>query len=222
LLFTAAQFNVVRNMSDLQMAFLAEGLLELYWDWRFDEFLYVLREGVRQNWGKTYDRLDPPTMYEWCKAYAAAREIQIDNESFQAHEALKKAEKLPIKSDLRRHPQFGAHYGDARAQLDALSDADLKATWQQYRQLDGPENEFIAAVATEVVNDRRTLHYLSQIAKTLPAETASDRETEAEAEAHRVEAAYLRGDRGAAGLPASPVPGLYDNLPDAPAFGAAP
>ncbi len=221
-MFTAHQFNVVRNMSDLQMAFLAEDLLALYWDWRFDEFLYVLREGVRQNWGKTYDRLDPPTMHEWCKAYLEARTIQIENEAFQAHQALKKAEKLPVKSDLRQHPQFGKDYDGVRQQLDALSDADLNATWRKYLTAQRPENKFIADVATEVVNDRRTLHYLSQIAKTLPAETASDREAEAEAEARRVEAAYVRGDRGAAGLPASSVPGLYDNLPDAPPFGTPP
>lgn len=217
-MFTAHQFNVVRNMSDMQMAFLAEDLLSLYWDWRFDEFLLVLREGVRQNWGKTYDRLDPPTMHEWCKAYQAARTLQIENEAFQAHQALKKAEALPVKSELRQHPQFGADYPDARAQLDKLSDADLAATLQAYRKGQAADQQFIADVAQEVLNDRRAAFYLAQLAKQLPAETASDREAEVQAEAHRVQVAMLRGDRAAAGLPASTVPGLYDDLPDAPAF----
>jgi hypothetical protein len=218
LLFTAAQFNVVRNMSDLQMAFLAEDLLSLYWDWRFDEFLFVLREGVRQNWGKTFDRLDPPTMHEWCKAYAAARVLQIENEAFQSHQAHKKAELLPQKSDLRQHPQFGADYADARAQLDELSDDNLTATLNAYRKGQAADQQFIADVAQEVVNDRRATYYLAQIAKQLPAQTKADTEAEAAAEAHRVQAAMLRGDRAGAGLPASTMPGLYDNLPEAPSL----
>ncbi len=222
LLFTAAQFNVVRNMSDLQMAFLAEGLLELYWDWRFDEFLFVLREGVRQNWGKTYDRLDPPTMYEWCKAYALARELQIEDEAHQAYKAQKKAELLPARTELRRHPKFGRDYEGARAQLEALTDADLNATWREYRQLHGEENNFIADVATEVVNERRTTHYLSLIAKSLPSQTAAEREAEKQAEADHIKALLAAGDRQGAGLPMVSVPGLYDNLPDAPAFGTEP
>lgn len=217
LLFTAAQFNVVRNMSDLQMAFLAEGLLELYWDWRFDEFLYVLREGVRQNWGKTYDRLDPPTMYEWCKAYSAARELQIENDALRAHDALKKAELLPPKPNLNSRA-----YYELRAKLDKLSNQELVNGEAYYQKKPNrtEEEEFKLFVATEMVNERRAAHYLAQIAQQLPPETASDRETEALAEARRVQLAVMRGDRAAAGLPASPIPGLYDNLPDAPAFGA--
>ncbi len=229
LLFTAAQFNVVRNMSDLQMAFLAEGLLELYWDWRFDEFLYVLREGVRQNWGKTYDRLDPPTMYEWCKAYLDARTIQIENDAFQAHQARKKFEKQPTKSELWQHPEFGSDYPDARAQLELLTDADLLATCQAYRAGQGTDQQFIADVAQEVINERRAAHYLARIGQailgdekqyaTYAVEIESERRQREKAENRALRLAAAAGNNAAAGLPASPVPGLYDNLPDAPAFG---
>ena len=166
LLFTAHQFNVVRNMSDLQMACLAEDLLALYWDWRFDEFLYVLREGVRQNWGKTYDRLDPPTMHEWCKAYREARAVQIEHEAHQAHEARRKAEGLPIRSELASTPGYYA----LRERIAAQSDADLMKGGTYYASLEAPTEEqaFKLAVATEIWQERMAAQQLAALADSLP------------------------------------------------------
>jgi len=220
LMFTAHQFNVVRNMSDLQMAFLAEDLLSLYWDWRFDEFLYVLREGVRQSWGKTYDRFDPPTMHEWCRAYVAARTVQLDQEAYQTHQGFKKTELLPPKP-----PYNSQAYYALRAALDKLSNQELVdgEAWYECRATRTEEQEFKLFVAKELVNERRATHYLLQIARQFPevaGKTPVERRAAERAEDHALELALLRGDRAAAGLPAEPVPGLYDNLPEAPVFGS--
>jgi len=218
----------VRNISELQLGYLAEDLLSLYWDWKFDEFLYVLREGVRQNWNKTYDRFDPPTMHEWCKAYLAARAIQIENDAFKAHQERKKAEKQPVKSELANHPLFD--YFGARAQLEALTDADLLATFNAYRPGKAADQQFVANVAQEVINQRRARLYLSRIGQaivgdekdfnTYAVEIESERREREKAEDHAMRLALATGNNAAAGLPASQVPGLYDNLPDAPAFGS--
>lgn len=76
LTFTALQFNVVRNLTDLQIQLLAADLPSRYWHWRIQEFIYVMREAVAGRWGKIYDRLDPPTVYDWCAAYATTEQAQ--------------------------------------------------------------------------------------------------------------------------------------------------
>lgn len=76
LTFTALQFNVVRNLTDLQIQLLAADLPSRYYHWRIQEFVYVMREAVAGKWGKVYDRLDPPTVHDWCTAYAAEEQAQ--------------------------------------------------------------------------------------------------------------------------------------------------
>ena len=189
LLFTAHQFNVVRNLTDLQMACLAEDLLALYWDWRFDEFIYVLREGVRQNWGKTYDRLDPPTMHEWCKAYAAARAVQIEAESYQAHQAQKKAATQPLRSELAGEPGYQA----IRAKIEALDDDALYAGGCHYASIEDPtpEQALKLAVASEVWRERQASAELRQLANSLPGSNLpTARELAAQEKAEDVQLEY--------------------------------
>ncbi len=165
LLYTAHQFNVVRNMATLQMGILADELLELYWSWRFDEFLYMLKEGVRQTWGQTYDRLDSPTVHGWCLKYAEVRESLVEREAARKAEAFRKEERATkTVSGLAQNPD----YADVRAQLVALNDEQLNSTWRHYQTLAGEDNEFIAAVATEVVNERKRDFYLGHIHASLP------------------------------------------------------
>jgi hypothetical protein len=166
LLFTAHQFNVVRNMAELQMGILADELLERYWFWRFDEFLYVLREGVAQTWGKTYDRLDPPTVHEWCRAYQELRDMQVEHEATREAQAYKKAEGKPAPSPLAAEPGYAA----LRAKVDAMSDAELMKGGSYYASIDcpTPEDAFKLAVATEVWQERMAAQQLAAIAESLP------------------------------------------------------
>jgi hypothetical protein len=165
LTFASGQFNVGKNLNDVQVAVLAIQLLVTYWYWRFDEFAFVLREAVAGRYGTTYDRIDSPTVNEWCAKYEAERgTIQADQFEHEAR-AYKQAEQQPVRSELATHPTFGPDYAGVRAQLEALGDAQLKATWQHYQQAQRADNKFIAAVATEVVNERRKAHYLRQVAE---------------------------------------------------------
>jgi hypothetical protein len=91
LTFTALQFNVVRNLSDLQIQLLATDLPSRYYHWRIQEFVYVMREAVAGKWGKVYDRLDPPTVYDWCSAYAAEEQAQAVADAAEKRAAAYKA-----------------------------------------------------------------------------------------------------------------------------------
>jgi hypothetical protein len=165
LTFAAAQFNVGKNLTDVQIALLASEMLRLYWHWRFDEFSFVLREAVAGRYGTTYDRIDAPTVHEWCAKYEADRNATQAHHAEQEARAYKQAEQQAPRSELATHPEFGAEYQGVRAQLEALSDGELNATWRHYLTAQRAENKFIAAVATEVVNERRKAHYLRQLSE---------------------------------------------------------
>lgn len=165
LTFAAAQFNVGKNLNDVQIALLASEMLRIYWHWRFDEFSFVLREAVAGRYGTTYDRVDAPTVHEWCAKYEADRNATQAQQGEQEARAYKLAEQQAPRSELAAHPKFGADYANARAQLEALDDGELNATWRHYLTAQREDNKFIAAVATEVVNERRKVHYLRQLAE---------------------------------------------------------
>jgi hypothetical protein len=160
LTFAAAQFNVGKNLNDVQIALLASEMLRLYWHWRFDEFSLVLREAIAGKYGITYDRIDAATVHEWCAKYEADRNATQVHLAEHEAQAYKQAEKQPVRSELATHPRFGADYAGVRQQLEALDDNQLNATWRHYLQAQRADNKFIAAVATEVVNERRKAHYL--------------------------------------------------------------
>lgn len=75
LVFTAAQFNVSKNLTNLQIATLVPDLLKRYYYWRLDEFIYVCREGVAGRWAgydkhaRVFDRLESALILFWCQLY---------------------------------------------------------------------------------------------------------------------------------------------------------
>jgi hypothetical protein len=184
LLFTAHQFNVVRNLTDMQIMLLANELPTRYWHWRIDEFAYVFREAVAGRWGKAYDRVDPPTVQEWCAAYDAERQEQVAVQAESEAAKLKAAEKQTA-------PPSEIALAYLRARMEVHSDEELQAGFHYYQA--NPTKPDAAAKCW--------------LAATILEERAAKPAPEAK--------------------PAKPVvvtptavPGLYDNLPDAPAFGS--
>jgi hypothetical protein len=202
LVFTAQQFNCVRNLTDLQIMLLANDLPARYWHWRIDEFAYVLKEAVAGRWGKIYDRLDPPTVQEWCAAYDAERQEAVSAESESTAAKLKASEKNTA-------PPLDMSKAYLRARLEALSDEDLDAGMTHYKQNPHlPDARLKLELAAEVLAARWAY----------PVATPTARSAAQRAEDHAMELALARGDRAAAGLPDQPMPGLYDGLPTPPEF----
>lgn len=227
--YACNQFNVGKNMSDVQTAILANDLLKTYWYWRFDEFTYVLGQAIRGKFGPVYDRIDAPTVNEWCEKYAADREGLLTLEAEQQAKAYKLAEINRAPADTTT-PEGQA----LREQLAQLSDADLEKGWHYYCGLPEPltpEQSLKLAVATQEVNERRRAYWLPVILaqfQATPGKTASEQEAEIKTEKRRIELALLTGNHEAAGLrgpaggekldwygnPATPLPAA-----DSPASG---
>lgn len=91
LIFTAQQFNVVRNLTNVQVLLLSQQLLERYWHWRIDEFAFVFNEAVAGTWGKVYDRIDPGIVHEWCTQYEAQVQYHLIADESESRAAAFKA-----------------------------------------------------------------------------------------------------------------------------------
>ena len=92
LIYLAQQFNVVRNLTNTQVLILSQELPRRYWRWHIDEFNYVIKEAIAGTWGKVYDRLDPPTVFEWFATYDSERSEQLAAEAESRAAAFKAAE----------------------------------------------------------------------------------------------------------------------------------
>lgn len=163
LTFAAAQFNVGKNLNDVQIALLASEMLRLYWHWRFDEFSLVLREAIAGKYGTTYDRIDAATVHAWCVRYEADRNATQAHLAEHEARAYKQAEQQPVRSELADKPG----YAELRAKMEVLDDAQLCAGGKHYEALATrtEEEELKLGVAREVWNERRKAHYLRQIAE---------------------------------------------------------
>jgi hypothetical protein len=187
LTFAAAQFNVGKNLSDVQIAILASEMLRIYWHWRFDEFAFVLREAVAGRYGTTYDRVDAATVHGWCATYEASRNL-LEAEQAEHEVRLYKNPK-PTPSPLASEPG----YTELRAKIEAMSDAELMKGGSYYASLDSPTAEQVLklAVATEVWGERMAAQQLAAIADSLPGRNVpSAREMAAQEKAEDVQLEY--------------------------------
>jgi hypothetical protein len=187
LTFAAAQFNVGKNLNDIQIALLASEMLRIYWHWRFDEFSFVLREAVAGRYGITYDRLDAATVHGWCAAYEAGRNEWEADQVEQQVKAYKNSK--PTPSPLATEPGYAA----LRATIDAMSDEELMKGGSYYASLAEPTPEEVLklAVATEVWQERMAAQQLAEIAASLPGRNMpSAREMAAQEKAEDVQLEY--------------------------------
>lgn len=122
LTFAAGQFNVGKNLTDVQLALLASDMLERYWHWRFDEFAFVLKEAVGGRYGTTYDRIDAPTVHGWCAKYETERTALLEADAERRHKAFRLAEnnrEALLPAELMPELYF-------RAKLEGMPDDELR------------------------------------------------------------------------------------------------
>lgn len=157
LTFYAQYFNVVRNITDVQIMLLVPDLLERYWNWHFDEFLVVLKEGVAGRWGKAYDRLDPATVHEWCRQYDEVRGAELERQAQREVKQHVLAERTTAPKRYDNEHAFRSH-------LETLTDEELRKGIAWYEQ--HPEDEFAEVklrLAGEVLLDRKRLELLKAV-----------------------------------------------------------
>ncbi len=70
---TARAFNLTRNIEPAQIECLVEDLQTDYYYLKLSEIYFVLKEARMGRMGKTYERLDQPTIMKWFEDYAEQR-----------------------------------------------------------------------------------------------------------------------------------------------------
>lgn len=159
--FVKQLFNLPeeKNLSNLQISLLANDIRQRYWFLKFDELVYILREGVAGRWGRSYSRMDTETVHSWFNTYInTERDAVIEQASHNAAVQFKKQEAAPV-SDPKPMPDH------IRQELEALR-----------QKLEG-EAQMAAAVQVPVLSHEA---YLSQLT-----ETAADLEPATLKELHR-------------------------------------
>lgn len=193
LTFAAGQFNVGKNLTDVQTAILARDLLDTYWHYRFDEFAFVLREAVRGRYGTSYDRVDAPTVHGWCLRYEADRAELLTDEAEQQARQFKLFEQgkaqLPATAP-------SAAVQALRAKIEQMDNQTLANGLAYYEGLPAPtaEEQLKLEVAREVVGERKAAYYLAQLAARFPAGSQAETSSEQlrrEQEFQRVKAEYF-------------------------------
>ncbi len=71
--------NVGKNLDTLQVYECASLLMEKYWYFRLEEFVYVFKQVKLGKYGKVYDRLDVQVISEWLHLYdTTERLVELD------------------------------------------------------------------------------------------------------------------------------------------------
>ncbi|RSK33937.1 hypothetical protein [Hymenobacter metallilatus] len=157
LIFAAHQFNVPRNLSDMQVGLLAEDLLERYWFWRFDEFVYLCKEAIAGRWGCNYSTIDAPTVHGWCTAYAEVRDAVVEQAAREEHKARRLAEQAQGPARAADEQAYIRH-------LETLTDEQLQKgiAWYEARPME-PHAALRIELATAVLVERAKLELLRRV-----------------------------------------------------------
>lgn len=89
---TARSFNITRNIEPNQILDLVETLNTDFYYLKLSEIYYIFKQAKMGKFGKTYERIDEPTILGWFNTYVEERfeiaetESLIEHQKFTAHE----------------------------------------------------------------------------------------------------------------------------------------
>ena len=90
---TARAFNITRNIEPGQIIELVDVILHDYYYLKLSEVFFVLKQAKLGKYGKTYERIDEPTILGWFNTYIEEREsIAVEN-YLQKHDQYTHTEK---------------------------------------------------------------------------------------------------------------------------------
>lgn len=86
--FYNSQFNLdpSKRLGAVQVALLVQDIMNRYWRLKFDEIVYILREGVTGKYGKLYGAFDAMVIHGWFDAYITGeRDELIERQAYDNH-----------------------------------------------------------------------------------------------------------------------------------------
>jgi hypothetical protein len=90
---TARAFNITRNIEPGQIVELVDVVMHDFYYLKLSEIFYVLKQAKMGKFGKTYERLDEPTILGWFNTYAEERTVIAVEQTLNKHDQYTHTEK---------------------------------------------------------------------------------------------------------------------------------
>lgn len=90
---TARAFNITRNIEPGQIVELVDVVMHDFYYLKLSEIFYVLKQAKMGKFGKTYERLDEPTILGWFNTYAEERTVIAVEQTLSKHDQYTHTEK---------------------------------------------------------------------------------------------------------------------------------
>jgi hypothetical protein len=90
---TARAFNITRNIEPGQIVELVDVVMHDFYYLKLSEIFYVLKQAKMGKFGKTYERLDEPTILGWFNTYAEERTVIAVEQTLNKHDKYTHTEK---------------------------------------------------------------------------------------------------------------------------------
>lgn len=152
-----------KKFNTIQVSMLANDIAQRYWQLKFDEVVYVLREGTNGRY-HTFDRLDPGVIHGWFTEYIAERDALVEQLAHNQMIAERKASEVAntnVAEFINGLPQSEApkginvHRSYLKSQLSTYTDEDLQRGANYYAANPRkPEAALKLELAKELIQER--------------------------------------------------------------------
>lgn len=171
--YVAGMFNFAphKNLNTLQASMLANDIVLRYWQLKFDEVVYVFREGANGRY-HTFDRIDPGVIHGWFAEYLKERDDMIEARAHAQAVAYKQqeAQRGPLLASIAQGVRpstellvsaesapapLDIYRANAKRTLEGHSDEDLHKRLRYFaRHPDQDPEGKTAELVTEVLQER--------------------------------------------------------------------
>lgn len=76
-------YNIGKNLTTEQMMDISDAILADYPTMKLAEFMYFIQKAKKGEYGKAYDRMDMPTVFEWLHKFFAEKDELIENKRYE-------------------------------------------------------------------------------------------------------------------------------------------
>jgi hypothetical protein len=118
---TARAFNLTRNIEPAQIVELTELIMQDFYYFKLSEVFYVLKQAKYGKYGKTYERIDEPTILSWFIAHDEERTHIAVEKSMLDHDKYTHTEKGRQYDGI-----FEKAYSEAGKEQDRVKEMAMK------------------------------------------------------------------------------------------------
>lgn len=122
-----------KKLNTIQASMLANDIAQRYWQLKFDEVVYVFREGANGRY-HTFDRIDPGVIHGWFAEYLKERDALVEQLAHNQMIQEKQQRQLDATNAAEylnglpqsQAPELNVHRQYLKKRLDTYTDEELK------------------------------------------------------------------------------------------------